>query len=234
MSMMATRLLFIPSLLVLLGCLVRQNGFASALSSPSPLHGFHFGATTATTSTKVTAADLRRRQPKSYVPDGLTEEQYRKIKADELVKMQRMKFGAWGPRFKRVGGDPDSNWFILPSLWTGGYTPNAIDKPFQENYETNVGIENKFAVYLRRYVVAYLLLLLSTQLLTKSLSAKQVFSSKWLAARVIVPFAFLKPLSALATVFAELLRVGWLKKDGTSKLAVAVAVLATLSTFALR
>ena len=225
--MMATRLLFIPSILVLLGCLVRQNDFASALSSPSPLHGFHFGA-----ATKVTAADLRRRQPKSYVPDGLTEEQYRKIKADELAKMQRLNFGAWGPRFKRVDGDPDSNWFNLPSLWTGGYTPNASDKP-QKNYETNVGIENKFAVYLRRYVVAYLLLLLSAQLLTKSLSAKQVFSSKWLAARVLVPFTLLKPLRALATIFSELLRVGWLKKNGTSKLAVAVAVFATLSTFAL-
>ena len=137
--------------------------------------------------------------------------------------MQRLNFGAWGPRFKRVDGDPDSNWFNLPSLWTGGYTPNASDKP-QKNYETNVGIENKFAVYLRRYVVAYLLLLLSAQLLTKSLSAKQV---------LLVPFTLLKPLRALATIFSELLRVGWLKKNGTSKLAVAVAVFATLSTFAL-
>jgi hypothetical protein len=209
--MMATRILLTPSLLVLLGCLVRQEDFASALSSPSPLHGFHFGATTAATSTKVTAADLRRRQPKSYVPDGLTEEQYRKIKADELVKMQRMNFGACGPRFKRVDSGPDSNWFNLPSLWMGGYAPNANNKPFQKNSENNVGIESKFAVYLRRYVFAYLLLLLSAQLLTKLLSTKQVLSSKLLAARVLVSFALLKPLSALATIFAELLRVGWLK-----------------------
>ncbi len=148
--------------------------------------------------------------------------------------MQRMNFGAWGHRFKQVDGNPDSNWFNLPSLWTGGYTPNADKNPFHENSESNVGIENKFVVYLQQYVFAHLLLLLSAQLLTKSLSAKQFLSSKWLTALVLVSFAILKLLSALATILAELLRVDWLKKDGTLKLAVAVAVLATLSTLALR
>jgi hypothetical protein len=213
-----------------------HDDFALALFSPSLPRSYHFGAATATTSMKVTNADLRQRQPKPYVPDGLTEEQYRKIKADELVKMQRMNFGAWGPRFKRVDGDPDSNWFNLPSLWTGGYSANTNDKPGRKNSENcNVGIENAFAVYLRRYGFAYLLLLLSAELWTRSLSSKQVLSSKWLAARVLVPFAILKPLSALAAIFADLLRMRSLKKDGIMNLmSVAVAVLATLSSLALR
>lgn len=65
----------------------------AALASPSPLTGYHFGANTPATAKKVTAADLRRDRPRSYVPDGLTEEQYRQIKEEELAKTQSMNFG---------------------------------------------------------------------------------------------------------------------------------------------
>ncbi|KAL3810769.1 hypothetical protein ACHAXA_001594 [Cyclostephanos tholiformis] len=63
-------------LLLLLDFLVRRDDrFASSLSHPSPLRGYHFGSNPSTASSvKVTSADLRRRQPRSYVPDGMTEE----------------------------------------------------------------------------------------------------------------------------------------------------------------
>lgn len=31
-----------------------------------------------------------------------------------------MKFGMWGPRFAQTER-PDGDWFIVPSLWTGGF-----------------------------------------------------------------------------------------------------------------
>mmetsp|Transcript_35987 Transcript_35987/g.85785 ORF Transcript_35987/g.85785 Transcript_35987/m.85785 type:complete len:155 (-) Transcript_35987:313-777(-) len=42
---------------------------------------------------------------RGYVPDGLTEEEYRKIKDEERALLQSKNFGAWGPRFKQVGGE---------------------------------------------------------------------------------------------------------------------------------
>mmetsp|Transcript_32705 Transcript_32705/g.79176 ORF Transcript_32705/g.79176 Transcript_32705/m.79176 type:complete len:199 (+) Transcript_32705:142-738(+) len=151
---------------------------ASALSAPSPLKEYHFGATAATASKRVTASDLRRKQPTSYVPDGLTEEQYRQIKNDEIAQQQAMNFGAWGSRFSQTDGDPDGNWFNLPSLWTGGFSAN--DKSSLQNSgsdkksaDTRRGIANSLAAYLRRYGLAYFMMLLSMQLLTRSLSAKK-------------------------------------------------------------
>lgn len=232
---------FAPSILLLflVGYLVRRDDSAFALSSSpsSPRRGYHFGSSAAsTTSARVTASDVRQRRPKSYVPDGMTEEEYGKIKADELAKIRKMDYGAWGPRFKRVDGDPDSNWFNLPSLWTGGYNSNPSDKiATRGGSEYNVGVVAAFSVYLRRYGVAYLVLLLSAQLLTRTLSAKRVCSSMWLAsAGMLIPLTMLKPLSSIATILVERLRVVWLEKDGASKLAVVVAALVTLLTLALK
>ncbi|KAL3810768.1 hypothetical protein ACHAXA_001593 [Cyclostephanos tholiformis] len=146
-----------------------------------------------------------------------------------------MNFGAWGPRFKRVDGDPDSNWFNLPSLWTGGYSANSNDRPARGVSENKVNIVRAYSVYLRRYGLAYFLLLLSAQLLTRTLSAKRVCSSKWLAYGVLIfSLAMLKPLSAFATMLAERSRVVWLEKDGALKLAVVVAASVTLSTLLLK
>ena len=37
-----------------------------------------------------------------YVPDGLTAEEYEKIKAKEKAEKEKKTFGAWGPRFRRT------------------------------------------------------------------------------------------------------------------------------------
>jgi len=59
----------------------------------------------------------------SYVPDGLTPEQYSKLKRDEQNELAKKDFGAWGPRFRR-SSRPDGDWFVMPSLWTGGFQVN--------------------------------------------------------------------------------------------------------------
>ena len=60
-----------------------------ALSSPSPLNGYHFGVAATSASRKVMASNIRWKQPKAYVPDGLTEEKYKQIRNDELAKQQK-------------------------------------------------------------------------------------------------------------------------------------------------
>lgn len=199
---------------------------ASALSSPSKLGGYHFGSTAANTASsprKVTAANLRQaNRPKPYVPDGLTEEEYAKIKSEELMKQSKMNYGMWGPRFAKINGDPDSNWFNLPSLWTGGY--DAARQKYWSNSDTNIenaedGKKLRVACYLRRYALSYFMLLLSSQLLPiRSFAAKKALSAKWIAARVVLPLVALKPLSLVAS-FGEKRNLALLEKHGVVKLA---------------
>ena len=55
-----------------------------------------------------------------YVPDGLTAQEYGKIKQKEAQEQARMNYGAWGPRFATTGRPNDM--LITPSeLWTQGY-----------------------------------------------------------------------------------------------------------------
>ena len=229
---------------------------ASALSNPSSrvVNGFNnFGTSTtvvaaATTPRKLKASDLNkqpRQQQKSYVPDGLTEEQYRKIKNEELIKQQSMNFGMWGPRFKQTDGDPEFwNWFSSPTLWTGGFASNY-------NGKNNIGsgssasdnngfggrtIANLLVLYLRRYALAYLMMVLSTQMLVKSVLpiSKKVWSAKLVASvRILLPIVTLKPLTMVASL-AERREIRWLQTNGTTKLATVLAVFISVVSFALR
>mmetsp|Transcript_21991 Transcript_21991/g.46028 ORF Transcript_21991/g.46028 Transcript_21991/m.46028 type:complete len:236 (-) Transcript_21991:164-871(-) len=235
--MIPNRLFFFVPCAVFL-CLTGNGKNALALSSPSPLNGYHFGAT-ADTTRKVTTSNLRQStRPKSYVPDGLTEEQYRQIRNDELAQQQSMKFGMWGPRFKQMDGDPDSNWFNLPSLWTGGFTNTVNNENVSFGDETSKGIGNRAVYFLRHYGLAYSMLLVSSQLLAmaSSQSAKQFLSSKWIGLRMLISFVALKPLNVVASL-AGRRRIGWLNqlnKNGTTKLAGVMAVLMTFLAIAMR
>lgn len=221
-------------LVVPLFLLCRTPGVTSLSTSPSsssssPLKGYyHFGTSSAMktanpNSKKVTASDaLRqgRRQNQQYVPDGLTLEQYTTIKNDELAKTRSMNFGAWGPRFQLVDGDPDSNWFNIPSLWTAGYNANNVRNCKQMQKEKPVdwplrkrivGMAHVLDTYLPRYALAYMILLLSTHfLLNKStlLSTKYIMSSMkvpkyWLTVMIVsrallIPLAILKLLNLIS------------------------------------
>lgn len=215
-----------------------------ALSSPSPLNGYHFGAATAnragaSPNKKVSSSDFLQKKPKAYVPDGLTEEQYRRIRNDELAEQRGMNFGSYGPRFRQIDGDPDSNWFNMPSLWTGGFNAGQNKRAVQNSGSGENGVENRMGIpglimtYMRRYGLAYMMLLLSTQLLSRSLAVKKVMSSKWVAARVVLAFAILKPLNVISSLLGQR-QIGGFEKHGTTKLAGMVAMLLTLISFALR
>ena len=90
------QLLVVSSLLL---CMITStssfslNQFSPAASSS--LHAYHFG----TGAVKNTEKPVAKKRYKSYVPDGLSEEEYAQIKLEEYRKQQKMQYGAWGPRF---------------------------------------------------------------------------------------------------------------------------------------
>jgi hypothetical protein len=154
------------------------------------------------------------------------------IKAEELAQQQKMNFGMWGPRFKQIDGDPDSNWFNFPSLWTGGYNANkkVANSTVDGGVDPPSDAGKKLIVYLRRYGPAYLMLLLSTQFLARSVLSKRVMWSKLPAVRMTLPIVVLKPISAVAT-FLGRRQIMWLSKSGTTKIACGLSTLMLLLAF---
>ena len=212
--------------------------YVSALSVPSQgVNGF---ASSTTAPKRLKASDLNKQQQqqqrrkKSYTPDGLTEEQYLQIRKEELAKQQSMNYGAWGPRFKQVNGDPEFwNWFSSPTLWTGGFNSNGG----QSDNATKIGMQKLLVIYLRRYALAYMMMLLSVQVLTnsKALPIKKVWSanSRWVytAMKLILPVATLKPISMLSAL-AERRQLRWM--NNTTKLTAIIAALMTAVSLFLR
>jgi len=215
----------------LLLCLVRVSSFSLtqfspvAASSSSLLHAYHFGAGAVNTE-KPTA----KRRNKSYVPDGLSEEEYRKIKSEEYRKQQKMNYGAWGPRFKEVDGDPDNNWFNVPSLWTTGFNsnPNALLSSRSADIGETATLLSRMIVIVRRFLLPYLTLLLSIHFLEASITAKNILQpilrgklmSKYMMIKILAPMLALKPLDMLASKI-----IGWSEKNRTTKLAFAVGLM---------
>ncbi|GFH56472.1 hypothetical protein CTEN210_12948 [Chaetoceros tenuissimus] len=65
-------------------------------------------------------SELFPKQGSSYIPSGLTKEQWEKIQQKEKGEQMSKDFAAWGPRFQK-SDRPDGDWMVLPKLWTGGY-----------------------------------------------------------------------------------------------------------------
>ena len=109
----------------------------------------------------------------------------------------------------QIDGDPDSNWFNLPSLWTTGFNSNSNSLPStntEDNIRDSATVVARMAVTLRRLLLPYLTLLMSTQLLEASLTAKSMLPpilsrkllSKYMLMRILLPIIALKPLDLLA------------------------------------
>lgn len=160
-----------------------------------------------------------------------------------------MNFGMWGPRFARTDGDPDGNWFNLPSLWTGGFDANnnnggeEKEKASSSSRVVDGGRRRHGAILAtRRYGPAYSMLLLSARLLATSLlSASKkggslLFPKSAVASTtLLLPLVALKPLGMLAEfAVGQRSQMGWLDKNGMTKLAGAMAMLLTLVAFVLR
>ena len=68
-----------------------------------------------------------RAEGNSYVPEGISREEYTKLRKGEIEKEMKMNYGAWGPRFKRTG-TPDGDWMVMPNLWTAGQVNRPAGK----------------------------------------------------------------------------------------------------------
>mmetsp|Transcript_25275 Transcript_25275/g.31148 ORF Transcript_25275/g.31148 Transcript_25275/m.31148 type:complete len:262 (-) Transcript_25275:68-853(-) len=88
-----------------------------------------------------------------YVPDGLTADEYAKIKKAELEKNESMNFAAWGPRFAR-SGRPDGDWMVMSSLWTGGFNSNRSQNSDQLGRSTRSVENGSKSIYVGRIVYA--------------------------------------------------------------------------------
>mmetsp|Transcript_19363 Transcript_19363/g.38267 ORF Transcript_19363/g.38267 Transcript_19363/m.38267 type:complete len:263 (-) Transcript_19363:201-989(-) len=215
------------------------------------LSAYHFGVSDDTkTKKKSDNFPYANLASKSYVPDGLTEEEYRKIKENDLAKLQGKNFGAWGPRFKLVDGDPQGNWFSISSLWISGFLADQngggkknVDaeivgkKSLDTNGKKIIGsFVASILTMLRRYAVAYLILLLSANVLANTLTSKttKLVSGKWIAARLILPLLVVKPIDIVASFAAKIETSGWFSRDGTTKLATVIGGMLAVVAMALR
>lgn len=210
--------------------LLTPSSSARAISSSSIMHAYHFGAGAVNKEKPVQASPPKRT---SYVPDGLTQEEYMKIKSDEMAKQQKMNYGAWGPRFKLIDGDPDSNWFNLPSLWTSGFNSNPKGSTSSDLGDASTALV-KMILTLRRVLIPYVTLLVSIHLLETSLSAKNILRGKLLISKynmmvkVLAPLLVMKPLDFLAT---KLFRSD---KDRTTKLSTGIGLVLSAVSLVLR
>jgi hypothetical protein len=90
-----------------------------------------------------------------YVPSGLSEEEYQKIKKKEEEQLKSMNFGAWGPRFKR-GDTPGGDWMVMRSLWTHGVNARARPTP-RLNASSGRNPLARLAVFLKENSLAFIL-----------------------------------------------------------------------------
>ena len=215
--------------------LLRAMPQATSLSSPrrlsSQLRAYHFGQTAESPTPKAAQPQTRS---KSYIPTGLTEEQYAQIKLDDAAKLEG-DLGAWGPRWKKVSGDPQGNWFSMPGLWTGGYSRQAVGEEMPKwivGDDITVGrfrnLMIRCVLGIQRYGLAYAMLVLST---SYALSKKQL-TTKWIASRFFLPLLALKPIGAIVDRFS--LKKAWLREYGVVKLAAGISMLVSLVAFLLK
>jgi hypothetical protein len=84
---------------------------AGAVSSRDPRNSDDFSALFSTTP--------------SYVPSGMTPDEYQSLKNAEAQRISKLRFGAWGPKFmwktsSAANRPPDGDWMVMPRLWTHG------------------------------------------------------------------------------------------------------------------
>mmetsp|Transcript_18567 Transcript_18567/g.28070 ORF Transcript_18567/g.28070 Transcript_18567/m.28070 type:complete len:268 (+) Transcript_18567:96-899(+) len=144
----------------------------------------------------------------SYVPDGLTADQYREMKQEEEKELSKKNFGAWGPRFNR-SNRPEGDWMVVPSLWTNGFQAQ------QSNSINNRGVSPNNIV-LR-------LIARGTLLLREYIPSFIVSTAAWLAfvsATIAIRQTSVASLSALVRTTAQTV----LQKNVVMKLSAAIVL----------
>ena len=198
---------------------------------PTSLHAFHFGRNTQ----KQPKNHPQSKRPTSYIPTGLTEEQYAQIKLADAAKLQG-DLGAWGPRWKKISGDPQGNWFSMPGLWTGGYTRDTMGEKVPNwllgDEDTVRGWRRVLLACilgLKRYGMAYLVLTLST---SYTMLYKQVSVQSIATRALLLPLLVLKPLDIIVGRIS--LQMAWFREYGVTKLAAILAICMSMMAIFLR
>lgn len=108
----------------------------------------------------------------SYVPYGMTRDEYQQLRKREVDRERRMNYGAWGPRFKRTGV-PMGDWMVMPNLWTlgqvsrspavGGIMDVNGERRRKQNGNSTLqpfigGIVQLIRTYIHSFVVGYFIL----------------------------------------------------------------------------
>ena len=180
--------------LILVVYLDHSHGFSS-ISSP---HGNLCDILRKPTVRCAKRDDNSVEQQKPYAPDGLTLEQYQKIKLEEEDARRKMNFGAWGPRF-RQSARPDGDWMLMRRLWTDG----AIDRPTQgmggSRQRSSLMLIQKYVYqYLPAFAMSFFLIASIHGIFVSSLhDILAIYSSeslKKVLTRVVLPLTVLSPL----------------------------------------
>ena len=76
-----------------------------------------------------------------YVPDGLSEDEWNKLQRSEAAREAEKDYGAWGPRFNRMGA-PEGDWMNMRDLWTLGIPSSR--PPLRDNKGGMERVRNVF------------------------------------------------------------------------------------------
>lgn len=118
-----------------------------------------------------------------YVPSGLTPQEYQKLKQKEAREQASKDFGAWGPRFHR-SNRPDGDWFLMKSLWTGGFDPNNGNN---QGAGDNLTRRKQLQKFLSRFLPPFLLAFAAIDCV---LSALSVWTAAQMTVRKAVQLSF--------------------------------------------
>jgi len=171
------------------------------------------------TSSAIYARNVRKTSPgselfpesgSSYVPSGLTKEEWDKIQNKENKEQQSKDFGAWGPKFAK-SDRPNGDWMVLPGLWTGGFESNKNgllrDRSLgrtSQNGDSNMEQGSRVLRTLPVYAFACLLI----ELL---FTASYFFHKKEVASLIIMAELKLKHSAAVASISSSMMKMSGLK-----------------------
>lgn len=155
----------------------------------------------------------------SYVPSGLTAEQYQQLKQKEAEKVRKMDFGAWGPRFKR-SNRPDGDWLLQSNLWSSGFSIDD-DKSNQHLTTPNPAIRKiqRLQTFLARNAQPFALLVVWFHVLFSAIRVARSASSFRTSALALFTFRQIQTACVLGlSVILPPLAARWLEWSSRHRL----------------
>uniref|UniRef100_A0A7S3V8E7 ADP,ATP carrier protein n=1 Tax=Chaetoceros debilis TaxID=122233 RepID=A0A7S3V8E7_9STRA len=216
-----------------------SQAFATAQSSTLPLSPNRHPSGILRLPTDLNAANYRStvaqtpgaelfNSGSSYVPSGLTKEQYEEIKRKEQQDTSKKDFASWGPRFSK-SEKPSGDWMVAPSLWTGGFEVKNSNQSNSASSAAN--LKQKLMKFLPVYALASLLMeiifsatfflhkkevasVIATGMLklkrgNDALMISTSLLNKVMASKLIVATILVKPLNALIESCNKNVKLVW-------------------------